>query len=138
MLLEFRDRFCHKRFRARLLSLCSGFLGPFPGVKLIFRHLNYGLLAPSIYAMMGIILAHRYGMAISSQLDTGTYVWFLAFCGAASYIAVPAVQRLTIPEARPTLPLAASLGLTFSYNVNIGIPVYVLIPKINTEKFPVR
>jgi hypothetical protein len=43
--------------------------------------------------------------------------------GAASYITVPAVQRLAIPEASPTLPLAASLGLTFSYNVTIGIPL---------------
>ena len=43
------------------------------------------------------------------------------------FIAVPAVQRLAIPEASPTLPLAASLGLTFSYNVTIGIPVYIVI-----------
>ncbi len=58
-------------------------------------------------------------------------------CGAASYIAVPAVQRLAIPEASPTLPLAASLGLTFSYNVTIGIPVYIEIANVVIEKFPV-
>ena len=52
---------------------------------------------------------------------------FAVLCGAASYIAVPAVQRLAIPEASPTLPLAASLGLTFSYNVTIGIPLYIEI-----------
>ena len=44
-------------------------------------------------------------------------------------IAVPAVQRLAIPEASPTLPLAASLGLTFTYNVTIGIPIYIEIAK---------
>jgi hypothetical protein len=47
------------------------------------------------------------------------------------------VQRLAIPEASPTLPLASSLGLTFSYNVTIGIPVYILIAKMVTENFPV-
>ena len=51
--------------------------------------------------------------------------------------AVPAVQRLAIPEASPTLPLAASLGLTFSYNVTIGIPVYIEIANALIEKLPV-
>jgi uncharacterized protein len=62
---------------------------------------------------------------------------FAVLCGAASYIAVPAVQRLAIPEASPTLPLAASLGLTFSYNVTIGIPVYIMISKLVMTFMPV-
>jgi uncharacterized protein len=56
--------------------------------------------------------------------------------GSASYIAVPAVQRLAIPEASPTLPLAASLGLTFSYNVTIGIPVYMEVAHVVGQWFP--
>jgi hypothetical protein len=102
-----------------------------------WKFIAYGLLAPNIYATMGIIVAHCYSMAIHSKFDIGTYVLFSVLCGAASYIAVPAVQRLAIPEASPTLPLAASLGLTFSYNVTIGIPVYIQIAKMITEKFPV-
>ena len=47
------------------------------------------------------------------------------------------MQRLAIPEASPTLPLAASLGLTFSYNVTIGIPVYIEIANAIVERFPV-
>ncbi len=66
----------------------------------------------------------------------GTYVVFAVLCGAASYIAVPAIQRIAIPEASPTLPLAASLGLTFSYNVTIGIPVYLLIAQYLLTTFP--
>jgi hypothetical protein len=58
-------------------------------------------------------------------------------CGAASYIAVPAIQRLAIPEASPTLPLAASLGLTFSYNVTVGIPVYIMVAQLILRSFPV-
>ena len=60
---------------------------------------------------------------------------FAVLCGAASYIAVPAVQRLAIPEASPTLPLAASLGLTFSYNVTIGIPLYIEINRLVSHWF---
>ncbi len=67
----------------------------------------------------------------------GTYVLFSVLCAAASYIAVPAVQRLAIPEASPTLPLAASLGLTFSYNVTVGIPVYMEIAKAIIRGFPI-
>ena len=73
-----------------------------------------------------------------THFELGTYVLFAVLCGAASYIAVPAVQRLAIPEASPTLPLAASLGLTFSYNVTIGIPVYIEIAKAITKAWPVR
>ncbi len=44
---------------------------------------------------------------------------------------------MAIPEASPTLPLAASLGLTFSYNVTVGIPVYILIATALTNALPV-
>lgn len=63
---------------------------------------------------LGIIVAHAYAYLTHTALEPGTYVLFAVLCGAASYIAAPAVQRLAIPEASPTLPLAASLGLTFS------------------------
>ncbi|MDD7811829.1 sodium-dependent bicarbonate transport family permease [Mycobacterium sp. CSUR Q5927] len=85
----------------------------------------FGLLAPNLFATIGILVAHLYSQLTGFQLETGTYVLFAVLCGAASYIAVPAIQRLAIPEASPSLPLAASLGLTFSYNVTIGIPLYI-------------
>jgi hypothetical protein len=90
----------------------------------------FGLLAPNLFAPLGIVVAHAYAYLTHTDLELGTYVLFAVLCGAASYIAVPAVQRLAIPEASPTLPLAASLGLTFSYNVTIGIPLYVEISRI--------
>jgi hypothetical protein len=102
-----------------------------------FPFVAYAILAPNIYATIGIIVAHVYSMATHQRFDVGTYVLFSVLCGAASYIAVPAVQRLAIPEASPTLPLAASLGLTFSYNVTIGIPVYIQIAKAVIKAFPV-
>jgi hypothetical protein len=90
----------------------------------------FGILAPNLFATFGILVAHAYSVMTGTHFELGTYVLFAVLCGAASYIAVPAVQRLAIPEASPTLPLAASLGLTFSYNVTIGIPVYIEIAKL--------
>jgi hypothetical protein len=95
----------------------------------------FGLLAPNIFAPLGIIVAHTYASLTHADFKPGTYVLFAVLCGAASYIAVPAVQRLAIPEASPTLPLAASLGLTFSYNVTIGIPLYVEINRLVAHWF---
>jgi hypothetical protein len=96
----------------------------------------FGLLAPNLFAPLGIIVAHGYAFLTDTDFKPGTYVLFAVLCGAASYIAVPAVQRLAIPEASPTLPLAASLGLTFSYNVTIGIPLYIEISRIVGQWFP--
>ncbi|MEE6138030.1 sodium-dependent bicarbonate transport family permease [Mycobacterium sp. 050128] len=90
----------------------------------------FAVLAPNVFATLGIIIACCYASLTHTDFKTGTYVLFAVLCGAASYIAVPAVQRLAIPEASPTLPLAASLGLTFSYNVTIGIPLYIEIARV--------
>jgi hypothetical protein len=95
----------------------------------------FGLLAPNIFAPLGIIVAHTYASLTDTHFQPGTYVLFAVLCGAASYIAVPAVQRLAIPEASPTLPLAASLGLTFSYNVTIGIPLYIELNRVIAHWF---
>jgi hypothetical protein len=90
----------------------------------------FGLLAPNVFATLGIIVAHGYAFYTHTEFEQGTYALFAVLCAAASYIAVPAVQRLAIPEASPTLPLTASLGLTFSYNVTIGIPLYIEIARL--------
>lgn len=102
-----------------------------------WQFIAFGVLAPNVFATTGILLAHGYSLFLGEPFEIGTYVLFAVLCGAASYIAVPAVQRMAIPEASPTLPLAASLGLTFSYNVTIGIPVYILIAKLVTTYAPI-
>ena len=97
----------------------------------------FGLLAPNLFATLGISVMHSYAYLTHTHFKPGDYVLFAVLCGAASYIAVPAVQRLAIPEASPTLPLAASLGLTFSYNVTIGIPLYIQIAHAITNWLPI-
>ncbi|UVO13875.1 sodium-dependent bicarbonate transport family permease [Mycobacterium sp. SVM_VP21] len=97
----------------------------------------FGLLAPNLFAISGIFIIHTYSQITGTHFEAGSYVLFAVLCGAASYIAVPAVQRMAIPEASPTVPLAASLGLTFSYNVTIGIPLYLQIAKAVNLWLPV-
>ena len=90
----------------------------------------FGLLAPNLFAVIGLLMAYGFSMALGYPLELGTYVMFMVLCGSSSLIAVPAVQRMAIPEASPTLPLASSLGLTFTYSVTIGIPLYLEIAKM--------
>ena len=101
-----------------------------------WQFIVFGVVMPPIFATFGICVAHVFALMTHQPLELGTYVLFSVLCAAASYIAVPAVQRLAIPEASPTLPLAASLGLTFSFNVTIGIPLYIQIAKVLMQAFP--
>jgi len=103
-----------------------------------WRFALFALAGPNLFACFGIAMAHAYSMFLGQPFAVGTYVMFAVLCGAASYIAVPAVQRLAIPEASPTLPLAASLGVTFTYNVTLGIPLYLLIAQSVVKSFPVH
>ena len=94
-------------------------------------------LAPPISSPFRNLRIYIFAHVTHEPLQLGTYCLFAVLCGAASYIAVPAIQRLAIPEASPTLPLAASLGLTFSYNVTVGIPVYIMVAQVILRTFPV-
>lgn len=101
------------------------------------RFILFGLLAPNFFACFGIAVTSLFSHITGMPFQLGTYVLFAVLCGSSSYIAVPAIQRLAIPEASPTLPLAASLGLTFTYNVTIGIPLYLAISEAVVRTFPV-
>lgn len=78
----------------------------------------YAVLAPLAHAA----LALGVGMALGLQLGDVTLLMVLA--ASASYIAVPAVIRFAIPEARPPLYFGLSLGITFPLNILVGIPLY--------------
>lgn len=97
----------------------------------------FGILAPNVFAVFGLSMMHTYSHVMAYPLPLGAYPVFAVLCASASYIALPAIQRLAIPEASPTLPLAASLGLTFTYNVTLGIPIYTEIARFITTHDPV-
>ncbi len=103
-----------------------------------WKFILFGLLAPNLFATFGMVVAHTYAQVVHTEFSIGTYTVFAVLCGAASYIAVPAIQRLAIPEASPTLPLAASLGLTFTYNVTVGIPIYAQIATSLFRYWPIE
>jgi hypothetical protein len=79
----------------------------------------FGILMPLVGAAMGGALAFALGFS------AGGIALLAALGGSASYIAVPAVMRTALPQANHGLSIAASLGITFPFNVLVGIPLYV-------------
>ena len=87
--------------------------------------------ARNLFATIGITAAHVYAYLTHTQFLPGSYILFAAAPPRGVGIALSRPSRpAAIPEASPTLPLAASLGLTFSYNVTIGIPLYIEINRL--------
>jgi len=95
----------------------------------------FGLLAPILFGTLGMIAAYPFAELTDTHLQPGTYVLFAVLCASASYITLPAIQSMGIPEASPTLPLAASLGLTFSVTVTVGIPIFIEINRLLAHWF---
>jgi len=60
-------------------------------------------------------------------LSTGDTALLITLAASASYIAVPAAMRLALPKAQPSIYLTLSLGVTFPFNLTLGIPLYILI-----------
>ena len=63
-------------------------------------------------------------------MSTGGAVMLGVLCASASYIAAPAAVRLALPEANPGITLTAALGITFPFNLVIGIPLYLAIGQV--------
>jgi hypothetical protein len=80
---------------------------------------GFALLAPLASAAVAIVLARLAG------LGAGDALLLTVLCASASYIAVPAAMRIAVPEANPGLFLPLALGVTFPFNVAVGIPLYL-------------
>ncbi|MCJ8168158.1 sodium-dependent bicarbonate transport family permease [Atopomonas sediminilitoris] len=65
------------------------------------------------------------GLGVALGLSVGGVAMLATLAASASYIAVPAAMRMAVPEANPSLSLTASLGITFPFNIVIGIPLYL-------------
>jgi hypothetical protein len=52
---------------------------------------------------------------------------FAILAASASYIAVPAAMKISVPQANPGLFLPMALAVTFPVNITIGMPIYYLI-----------
>jgi hypothetical protein len=62
-------------------------------------------------------------------LDTGSAAALGILAASASYIAVPAAMRLALPQADPGLYLSMSLGVTFPFNIILGIPLFAMLAR---------
>jgi hypothetical protein len=81
----------------------------------------FGILVPVPMATVGALVGWSIGLSV------GGTTLLAVLAGSASYIAAPAAIRIAVPEANPSLSLAASLGVTFPFNIFLGIPIYFAI-----------
>lgn len=86
-----------------------------------FGAIAFGVLMPVFGSVIGL------GAGVLVGLSPGGIALFMVLSASASYIAVPAAMRVALPEANPSVYLTLSLGVTFPFNLTIGIPLYVAV-----------
>lgn len=114
------------------------FVDMFPGVLVLFL-LDLGVLAGSRLdairsagrkiVLFGIGLPLVFGVCgafvgTAAGLSVGGVTVLATMAASASYIAAPAAVRIGLPEADAGLALGAALGITFPFNLVVGIPLY--------------
>ena len=85
---------------------------------------GFGLYMPLVSASIAALLC------LVLPIKTGDAALLITLAASASYIAVPAAMRLALPEARPSIYLTLSLGVTFPFNVTLGIPIYIFLAQM--------
>ncbi|UWQ18093.1 sodium-dependent bicarbonate transport family permease [Jannaschia sp. M317] len=88
--------------------------------------LAFGVLMPLIGSAAGATVGVLLG------LSTGSTMLFMVLGASASYIAVPAAMRVALPEANPSIYLTLSLGVTFPFNLTLGLPIYLGVARFIT------
>ena len=84
-----------------------------------FFLISFAILVPILNAGVGLMVAR------AINLSQGNALLFCVLCASASYIAVPAAIRMTVPEANPSLYVSTALAVTFPFNIIVGIPLYM-------------
>lgn len=127
---------------AGMETLESFIVSPFKGVLCLFlldmglvagrgllesRHilrgnlLAFGLYMPTLGALMAGVMAAAFSMS------PGNAALLMVCAASASYIAAPAAMRLALPQAKPALSLTLAMGITFPFNLVIGIPLWIAL-----------
>ena len=86
--------------------------------------LVFGVAFPMAMAVFGCFLGWAFGLSVGGTTMLGV---LYASC---SYIAAPAAMRIAVPEADPAVSIGASLGVTFPFNIFIGVPIYYEVAKM--------
>ncbi|MDW8053407.1 MAG: sodium-dependent bicarbonate transport family permease [Anaerolineae bacterium] len=82
------------------------------------RLLVFGVLLPLFNGVVGVTLGTLAGLSLGGSFVLG------AITASASYIDAPAAVRAALPQANPSIYLTASLGITFPFNLLVGLPLY--------------
>ncbi len=78
----------------------------------------FGICMPLISGVIGLLISKMVGLSVG-----GAFLLTI-LSASGSYIAAPSAMRIAVPEANPSLSLTASLGITFPFNITIGIPLF--------------
>jgi hypothetical protein len=79
---------------------------------------GFAVVAPLLLGTVGVLAGTAVGLSPAGAFVLG------AICASASYIDAPAACRAALPEASPGIYLTASLGVTFPFNLLVGLPLY--------------
>lgn len=82
------------------------------------RLVSLAVVLPLVNGAVGVIVGSLAGLGVPAAAIIGI------LAASASYIAVPAAMRLALPEADPGIYLSMALGITFPFNIVIGIPLF--------------
>lgn len=85
--------------------------------------IGFGIAMPIVQGSLGVWLGSLAGMSVGGAMVLGT------MAASASYIAAPAAVRIALPQANPSYYLTASLGITFPFNLTLGIPIYYALSR---------
>lgn len=84
---------------------------------------GFAIVAPVLHGALGAVAGRLVGLSPGGAMVLAT------LAASSSYIAAPAAVRVSLPEANPTLSLTASLGITFPFNLLVGLPLYDFIAR---------
>jgi len=79
----------------------------------------FGIFAPLALGALGAAVGWAIGLSVGGTALLAT------LAASASYIAAPTAMRIAVPEANPALSIGVALGVTFPFNITVGIPIYL-------------
>jgi len=83
----------------------------------------FGLVAPVVLGALGAVVGRLTGLSVGGTALLAT------LAASASYIAAPTAMRIAVPEANPALSIGVVLGVTFPFNITLGISLYLQLAR---------
>lgn len=96
------------------------------GLRQGWRQLDAGALSFGIFMPL-VGAGVTTPICAAMEMNIGNAALLITLAASASYIAVPAAMRLALPKAQPSIYLTLSLGVTFPFNLTLGIPLYIML-----------